>query len=128
MRSMLATIFCFMQVVVSSEYPKPITLTVTKITRARKPTAACDNCGYVTTVEAYSATASFILVCESHMFPDKPKNNTVCTQFETGAHEARLLEADLISFWPEKSVSGPWSNHEDYSVVVEEVRPRELLN
>ena len=125
MKILLALFLCATQVVVSSEYPKQITLTVTKVTRERKPSSGCDTCGFVVTVEAHNATASFILVCKSYWVPSRPKNNSACAQFGTGMHEAKMLAADLISFWPERSASEPWENREDYSVVVEEARTRE---
>jgi hypothetical protein len=127
MKVFLLAIFWLMPTIVLAQYPKPITLTVTKITRERKPTPACDNCGYVTTIEAHSTTASFILVCESRIFPKHPQNNSVCAQLETGAYEVRMLEADLITFWPEKSTSERGAYHEDYSVIVEEARTGEQL-
>ncbi len=125
MRSFLLAILSLTPTIVLAQYPKPITLTVTKITRERKPTPVCDNCGYVTTIEAHSATASFILVCESRIFPEHPQNNSVCAQFETGVHEARMLEADLITFWPQNSVSERGAHHEYYAVIVEEARAGE---
>jgi len=119
MKSLLATVCCFASVFVSAEYPKPITLIVTKITRERRPTGECGTCGYLTTVEAHSPTARFTLVCESYWVPRRPENNSVCAQFETGVHEAQRLEADLISFWPENFTSGPGIPREFYSVVEE---------
>lgn len=122
MRSILIMAFCLTSITVSAEYPKTITLTVTKITREQKPSAACDNCRSVTTVEAHNSTASFIMVCESLFFPKHPENSSVCAQFETGVHEVRKLDADLVSFWPEKSASERGAIHEYYSILIEEAR------
>jgi hypothetical protein len=55
--------------VAGAQYPKTITLTVTKITRVQKETPACDNCATITTVEAHTATANVVLVCESNLYP-----------------------------------------------------------
>ncbi len=125
MKFLLCLILCLMPISISAQYSRTITLTVTKITRKRTATPACENCGYVTTVEAHTAKANFVLVCESHVFPNRMKNNTVCAQFETGVYEVRMLEPDLITFWPEKSVSEPGAYHQDYSIIVEEARAQE---
>jgi hypothetical protein len=122
MKLLLCLILCLPPIPSSAQSSKTITLTVTKVTRKRTATPACDNCGYVTTVEAHTGTANFVLVCESHVFPDRMKNNTVCAQFETGVYEVRRLEPDWIIFWTEKSVDEPGAHHLDYAVIVEEAR------
>ncbi len=125
MKLLLCIIACLLPIPSSAQNLKTMNLTVTKITRKQIATPACNNCGLTTTVEAHTATANFVLVCESHTFPDHMKNNTVCSQLETGVYEVRRPDPDWIIFWPEKSVSEPGANHVEYSVIVEEARDRE---
>ena len=106
----------------AAQYPKTITLTVTKISRTEKPTQLCDNCARLTTVEAHTATANFVLTCEATMYPDHSENNTVCTQFETGVYLATMLSPEVISFWPKTVTRTPGANPILYSVRVEEAR------
>ena len=122
MKLLILMIACLIPIPSSSQSQKTISLTVTKITRKQTDTPACENCGSITTVEAHTPTANFILVCEAHRFPDRPKNNTFCPQFNTGVHEVRMIEPDLISFWPEKQIDPPLGYQLYFSVVVEEAR------
>src|SRR5271165_3513171 len=82
-----------------AQYPKMISLTVTKITRTDIAFESCDNCGMLTTIEAHSATANFILTCQSFMPIGHAENNSVCAQMETGVYPARRINPELISFW-----------------------------
>src|SRR5580700_9554220 len=86
-----------------AQYPKTITLTVTKISRIPKDTETCIGCTTVTTVEAHTSTANFVLTCEATLVIEHPENNTVCAQFETGAYQARMLSPEVINFWPDNS-------------------------
>jgi hypothetical protein len=108
--------------VASAQYPKTITLTVTKITRVEKETPACGNCATTTTVEAHTATANFILVCESNLFPEHMENNSVCSQFETGTYQARMLGPEVVTFWLDDSPGTKAARRVLYSVRVEEAR------
>jgi len=124
MKLLLTVILCLTPLSAFAQYPKTISLTVTKITRAEKETSACGNCGKITTIEAYSATAKFVLVCESNDFPEHSENNTVCTQFETGVYQARMFSPDVISFWPDNSLGTQGARRILYSVKVEEAREK----
>ncbi|SRR5258708_4746086 len=124
MKLLLAVILCLVPLSASAQYPKTITLTVTKIMRAEKETPACSNCGKITTIEAYSPTAKFVLVCESNDFPEHTENDTVCAQFETGVYQARMLSPEVISFWPDNSPGTQGARRVLYSVRVEEGRAK----
>lgn len=105
-----------------AQYPKNITLTVTKITRTEKDSPACNNCATITTIEAHTATANFVLVCESNIYADHSENNTACSQFETGTYQAKMLSPALISFWPDNSSGAESAIRVLYAVKVEEAR------
>ena len=110
--------------IANAQYPKPISLTVTKITRVEKESPACANCTLITTVEAHTATAGFVLVCESNSYPEHPENNSVCSQFETGTYQARMLSPEVITFWPDNSSGEQGARRILYSVRVEEAREK----
>src|SRR5271169_2847271 len=84
--------------VAHAQYPKTLTLTVTKITRTPKDTGGCTGCTTVTTVEAHTATGNFVLVCEATIFSGHMENNLVCTQFETGIYQAKMLSPEVVDF------------------------------
>jgi hypothetical protein len=122
MKLLLAVILCLTPLSAFAQYPKTMTLTVTKITRAEKETPACANCGEITTVEAHTATANFVMVCESNLFPEHSENDTVCSQFETGVYQARMLSPEVITFWPDNERGATGGRRVLYSVKVEEAR------
>jgi|GEM_PF-6287659 len=111
--------------VAASQYPKTITLTVTKISRSPKDTANCEGCTTVTTIEAHTAAAKFILTFEATIYPEHTENNMVCSQFETGAYQARMLSPKVISFWPDNSPGIQGSRCVLYSARVEEARTKQ---
>ena len=88
----------------------------------QKETPACDNCRTITTVEAHTATANFVPVCESNLYPEHMENNSVCTQFETGTYQAKMLGPEVITFWPDASSGTQGAKRILYSVRVEEAR------
>lgn len=109
-----------------AQYPKTITLTVTKISRTERATPACDNCATLTTIEAHTATANFVMTCEATVFPDHSENNTVCAQLETGVYQATMLRPEVVTFWPiNKATREPGANPILYSVRVEEARTKQ---
>ena len=107
--------------VAQAQYPKTISLTVTKITRTPKDTADCTGCT-VTTVEAHTAAANFVLVREATDFIGHTENNLVCTQFETGTYPARMLSPEVVDFSPQEAARTAGGNRVLYSVRVEETR------
>jgi hypothetical protein len=122
MKLFLAVFLCFAPISAFAQYPKTIALTVTKITRVEKDTPACGNCATITTLEAHTATANFVLVCQSNFYPEHAENDTVCSQLETGAYQARMLSPEVITFWPDNSSGEKGARRVLYSVRVEEAR------
>ena len=122
MKLLLAVILWLTPLSAFAQYPKTMTLTVTKITRVEKDTPACNNCATITTIEAHTATANFVLVCESNLFPEHLENNTVCSQFETGVYQSRMLSPEVISFWLDNERGETGAGRVLYSVKVEEAR------
>jgi hypothetical protein len=109
---------------VYAQYPKTITLTVTKITRTPKDTPDCIGCSTVTRVEAHTRTANFELSCESTLYPGHEENNSVCSQFETGEYVARMLSPEVISFWTVDQTASLGTRLRLYEVRVEEARAK----
>ena len=124
MKVSIAMLLCLVPHLAFAQYPKTITLTVTKISRIPKDTPNCDGCATVTTVEAHTAAANFVMTCESTLFVDHPENNLVCSQFETGVYQARMLSPEVISFWPDNSPGTEGARRVLYSVRVEEARAK----
>lgn len=120
----LATLVSLCPIVCVAQYPKQITLTVTKITRTSEFFSDCLNCIHITTVEAHTATAQFLLICKAYTYPSKPKRNSVCAKFETGTYVAKMWEPDEVSFWPDNSYGGPGEYHNDYAVLLEQARDK----
>jgi hypothetical protein len=85
-----------------AQYPKTITLTVTRITRAQKPTPNCDNCATEITVEAHTATANFVLSCtEGISLSTTDTKPAICAHFEVGQYQAVMPTPDVVNLWPE---------------------------
>jgi hypothetical protein len=123
MKILLAVLLlAFCVPVAHAQYPKTLTLTVTKITRTPKDTADCTECTTITTVEAHTATANFVLVCEARTFAGQMENNLVCTQFETGIYQAKMLSPEVVDFSPQEGAKTSGGNRVLYSVRVEETR------
>jgi hypothetical protein len=100
----------------AQQYPRTVTLTVTRVTRTEKATPDCDNCISETTAEAHSATTNFVLTCKATDYLQKPENSTVCAQLETGSYEAIRVAPDWFSFWGKT----PPPKATLYKVIVEE--------
>ncbi|MHB8503026.1 MAG: hypothetical protein ACYDCG_11405 [Candidatus Acidiferrales bacterium] len=79
----------------------------------------------MTTIEAHTAAAKFILTFEATIYPEHTENNMVCSQFETGAYQARMLSPKVISFWPDNSPGIQGSRRVLYSARVEEARTKQ---
>jgi hypothetical protein len=107
-----------------AQYPKTISLTITKITRTQKNTAACDNCATITTLEVHTETANLILTCEADLYPEHSENNSYCAQFEPGTYKARRLSPEVVSFFPPDAEGTSGQNLVLYTVVVEEMRTK----
>jgi hypothetical protein len=85
-----------------AQYPKTITLTVTRITRVQKPTSNCDNCATEITVEAHTATANFVLSCTEGISLSTTDNKpAICAHFEVGQYQAVMPTPDVVNLWPE---------------------------
>ena len=125
MKYLLAATLAFtLTPIAAAQYPKTITLTVTRITRIQKdlPGADCDNCVTVTSVEAHTATANFVITCEATLFTNG--NSTLCASFEIGSYEVARLSPEVISFWPQEAPQDKPNAHPTlFTVRVEEMRP-----
>ena len=125
MKFILAVVLALIVVpLAAAQYPKTITLTVTRIERNQKPFASCDNCTTVMTVEAHSNTTNYVLICESSLIVDHPENDSTCARFETGVYQARRLSPEALTFWPDDISAENGKRRVLFSVVVEEMRPR----
>jgi hypothetical protein len=103
-----------------AQYPRPLTLYVTRITRTLKAAPNCDNCVTGITLEAHTATVNFVLVCDANTFPNLPESRRICAQMELGTYEATRISVDSISFWtdpPDKQHPRP-----AYTIAVDEAR------
>jgi hypothetical protein len=126
MKYLLAAVFALTFIsVAAAQYPKTITLTVTRITRTSKATPTCDNCTTVTNVEAHTDTANFVLTCEATLTPGQPNATSYCVQFETGIHQAMLVSPSFLEFLLDDPVtkSGK-ATRVYYMVSVEEARTK----
>jgi hypothetical protein len=104
----------------TQQYPKTITLTVTRITRVQKPTPSCDNCATEITVEAHTATANFVLSCvEGISLSNTDAKLAVCAHFEVGEYQAVMPTPEVVNLWPD-SVKGNFA----FWVRMQEARTR----
>jgi hypothetical protein len=119
-----ATLALTLTPIAAAQYPKTITLTVTRITRTQTDNPpSCDNCLLtVTTVEAHTDTANFVLTCEAFLFAYHPENTKVCVQFEPGTYEAIILTPEVIDFSTDKRQE----NRVIYRVAMEEARTKQV--
>jgi hypothetical protein len=107
----------------SAQYPKTITLTVTRITRVDKATPACNNCATEITVEAHTATVNFVLSCTENMYPQSPENRTMCAHFETGQYQVVMPSPEIVNFWKEPPPKG--TTAPVFTVRMEEARGKD---
>ena len=122
MRCLLAVILALTAVpFAAAQYPKTLTQTVTRITRTKKTSPACDNCSTEIKVEAHTTEVNFVLTCTEEVFPDHPENNFVCAQFETGIYQATRVGPKLISFWGDPAPK----RAAFYNVSMEETRTKQ---
>lgn len=124
MRHLLAAVLALTFVsVTTAQYPKTLTLTVTRITRTQKDTPTCAGCTTVTKVEAHTATTNYELTCEATTVVETPSLSTYCVQFETGVYAVPMTAPNSVFFKP----SSPAGNQIQaaYIITVEEMRTKQ---
>jgi len=109
--------------VVSAQYPKTLTLTVTRVTRMAKTDPETNTFITELKVEAHTATANLVLECESRESAP-PGAQLNCADIEIGSYEARRLSPSVVSLWPKDAVGDDKHHLLLYAITLEEVRTK----
>jgi hypothetical protein len=98
-------------------------MTVTRVTRTQKTEPEGASVTHLK-VEVHTATANFVLECESIIFPSPNADVLNCADLEPGTYEARMLSPAVVSLWPKEAVNEGKQKLVLYTVTLEEARAK----